>query len=380
MSSRTHIYAAILGLNLISAQAMGQEHLDPVQKLVQQYESMSDKERVSFLQTIALIGLQRTPSAQPATATLAPPLAVTPPPAATPQPDLTPAQTPKVAASFEAPPPIALAPSTSLPPTSEATPLEKPVTTVQITLPEPTEPLPDVDIQSAVAPAPAKLLAMPQPIPQTNLLATTDEPVGSLAVISAPSDSTPPTQVFEPAISQPATKSVSTKSIRVIASQQINYGYSESNNPSNSVFGLLLPEYQQKLNNEGIKIEIDDLRRETINFYVTSLESKISDCGYQIVKISDAATAKETPFQLETGIQRIVINKTMFETALIGEANAKLTINQQELSSIQTRSTKELPLFDNPAQRTSELKNKLSQTIEQLSNQVASKICSVKIN
>lgn len=391
MSYRTHIYAAILGFFLISAQATGQEQVDPIQKLIQQYESMSDKERVSFLQAIALIGLQKASSAQPAIpptkptttpTTITPPLTVTPPPPTTPQPEPTPTQPPQAPANLEAPAHTpALAPSTSLPPTpSEATPPDKPVTTVQITLPEPTEPQPDADIQAAVAPAPAKLLVMPQTTPTANSPATTAEPVAPVAVTTAPLASTLPTQVSEPAIEQPATIPVGTKAIRVIASQQMDYGFTGSNNPSNSVFGLLLPEYQQKLNNSGAKIEIDDLRKETINFYVTSLEGKISDCGYQIVKSNDAASVKDTPLKLETAIQRIVINKTLFETALIGEANAKVTNNQQELSSIQTRSTKALPQFDNLSQRSSELKNSLSQTIEQLSNQVASKICSLKIN
>lgn len=368
MTYRTHIYAAILGLSLVSAQATGQEQVDPIQKLIQQYESMSDKERVSFLQAIALIGLQKASSAQPAmppataTTTLTPPITVTPPPPTTPQPEPTPAQTPQAPANLEAMPP------------------DKPVTTVQITLPEPTEPQPDADIQAAVAPAPAKLLVMPQPTPLANSPATTAEPVAPVAVTTAPSTSTLPTQVSEPTIEQIATIPVGTKAIRVIASQQMDYGFSGSNNPSNSVFGLLLPEYQQKLNNSGAKIEIDDLRKETINFYVTSLEGKISDCGYQIVKSDDAASVKDNPLKLETGIQRMIINKTLFETALIGEANAKVTNNQQELSSIQTRSTKALPQFDNLSQRSSELKNSLSQTIEQLSNQVASKICSLKIN
>lgn len=381
MSYHTHIYAAILGLSLISAQAMGKEQLDPVQTLIQQYESMSDKERVSFLQAIALIGLQKASSAQAATPdTLTPPITITPPTPTTPQPEPKSAQTPQAPANLEAPAHTpALAPSTSLPTTtSEATPPDKPVTTDQITLPEPTEPQPDADIQAAVAPAPAKLLVMPQPTPPANPAATIAEPVVPVAVTTVPSTSTLSTQVSEPTIEQPAIIPVGTTAIRVIASQQMDYGFSGSNDPSNSVFGLLLPEYQQKLNNAGAKIEVDDLRKETINFYISSLEHKISDCGYQVTTSNSESSAKDTDLQLDTGIQRIVINKTLLETALIGEANAKLTANKQELSISKAKSTQALTQFENASQRSAELKARLGQVIEQLSTQVATKLCKVK--
>ncbi|MGV0954186.1 MAG: hypothetical protein ACOYBR_07725 [Fluviibacter sp.] len=431
MLSNTRIYAAILGLTLLSPHSFSQEQIDPVHKLIQQYETMSDKERVSFLQAIALIGIKKSDapqtSAEPVFAkspTALPPTAEPPPPApfvpvsiASPAPNPTPApiQTqpsavlapPIVSPTTTPSPTVAAEPITSIdsnpqpiskaqatvdvasaptspilePQPAVSPPSEKPQTTVQISLPEPTEPHPDAEIQSAVAPAPAILIEMPQPRRPVNLSADASEPAAPIVMAAAQSTPTEFSNVkTEQTTTQPSTNLGHKKSIRVIASQQMDYAFSGTSNPSNSVFGLLLPEYQQKLNNAGAKIDIDDLRNETINFYISSLEDKISDCGYQIVKNDEPISTQAIPLHLETGIQRIVINKTLFETAMIGEASAKLFSEQHVLTSVQTRSSRALTQYVNLLQRSSELKTTLTQTIEALTNQVADKICSVNLN
>lgn len=422
---------------MISAQACGQEQANPVQKLIQQYEAMPDKERVAFLQAIALIGIQKPPTGQPVVSTqevsaspqvqtpgseVASPIsnaasaAVQAPPTVT---NAIKTPNPPVAPPAEISPPIvlkesptkvdvaaqsahaapaqtqletntpapvllttpALTPTSAIPiSTEDAKSPDKSVTTVQITLPEPSEPNPDDDIQAAASPAPSKLLDMPtQPTPSPNLAASTDNSVNAVAIAAV---TPPPTSVVlqtpEPIIAQQTKTIENVKTVHVIASQQIDYGFAGSNNPASSVFGLLLPEYQQKLSNSGVKIEVDDLRNETINFYVTSLEGKISNCGYQVTTNVDASQDKEKALQLDTGIQRIVINKTLFETALIGEANAKLILNNQNLSIIHSRATKGLKQFDNASLRTSELKTTLGLVIEELSTQVANKLCKSK--
>lgn len=388
MLSRARIYAGILGLALLSSHAFGQEQVDPVQKLIKHYEAMSDKERVTFLQAIALIGLKKSealqtpaelevlngqPARLPPTETL-PPATSVPASIANPQ-SIPQAQVPVILESASPSPIVEPQPVV-------APPSEKPRTNVDINLPEPTDPHPDAEIQAAVAPTPTKLLNMPQPTPPANLSIDASESAAPV-VIAAVAKSTSTelsNQNAEQTITRPSTNPGHKKSIRVIASQQIDYAFSGSSNPANSVFGLLLPEYQQKLNNAGVKIEIDDLRIEAINFYISSLESKISDCGYQVVKNDDPASTQVSPLQLETGIQRIVINKTLFETALIGEANAKLSNKQQVLSSVQARSTKALTEYDNLAQRSSELKIALTQSVGELTNQVANKICGINLN
>lgn len=439
MSARTQIYAAILSISLISAQACGQEQANPVQKLIQLYEAMPDKERVAFLQAIALIGIQKTPTAQPLMsaqevsaspqvlttgpevespsknpapgAVQEPPTIanapITPnPPAVPPAKILLPTvleeSAPKVdvasqsARGVPAPaqlqtntfapalvPAAGITPTSALPISSEdAKSPDKSVTTVQITLPEPTEPKPEDDIQAASPPAPSKLLDMPtQPTPSLNLAASADKSVTAVAIAAV---TPPPTSVAvqtpEPIIVQQTKTIENVKTVHVIASQQIDYGFGGSNNPASSVFGLLLPEYQQKLKNADVKIEVDDLRNETINFYVSNLEGKISNCGYQVTTNIDVPSAKETALQLDTGIQRIVINKTLFETALIVEANAKLTANNQDLSITKARVAKALTQFESGSQRTGELKTTLSLVIEELSTQVANKICKAKPN
>lgn len=431
MLSNTRIYAAILGLTLLSPHSFSQEQIDPVHKLIQQYETMSDKERVSFLQAIALIGIKKSDapqtSAEPVFAkspTALPPTAEPPPPApfvpvsiASPAPNPTPApiQTqpsavlapPIVSPTTTPSPTVAAEPITSIdsnpqpiskaqatvdvasaptspilePQPAVSPPSEKPQTTVQISLPEPTEPHPDAEIQSAVAPAPAILIEMPQPRRPVNLSADASEPAAPIVMAAAQSTPTEFSNVkTEQTTTQPSTNLGHKKSIRVIASQQMDYAFSGTSNPSNSVFGLLLPEYQQKLNNAGAKIDIDDLRNETINFYISSLEDKISDCGYQVLKNDDPIPIQSnTPLNLETGVQRIVINKTLFETALIGEANAKLSNDQQE-TNVQARSAKALAQFDNLTQRSSELKTALTLSIKALANEIANKICGANLN
>lgn len=439
MSAHTHIYAAILGISLISPQAWGQEQANPVQNLIQQYEAMPDKERVAFLQAIALIGIQKPPTAQPVVSTQE--VSVSPQ-VKTPGSEVASPASNAASAAVQAPPTVANAPTT---PNSPAVPLakislptvleessptvdvasqsaqgapaaaqlqantfapaiapapgltptsalpistedakltDKSETTVQITLPEPTEPKPDDDIQAGAPPAPSELLDMPtQPALSPNLAASADRSVNTVAIAAG----TPPAgsaaaQTPEPIIAQQTKTIENLKTVRVITSQQMEYGYPGSTNPANSVFGLLLPEYQQKLNNSGVKIEIDDLRNETINFYVTSLEGKITDCGYQVTTNTDTSPAVGTTLQLDTGIQRIVINKTLFETAMIGEANATLYSNSQDLSIIQSRATKALKQFDNASLRTGELKTTLGLVIEELSTQVANKLCKAKPN
>lgn len=439
MSARTHIYAVVLGISLISAQACGQEQANPVQKLIQQYEAMPDKERVAFLQAIALIGIQKPPSAQPVVsaqevsaspqvhttgselaslpnnpaqaAVQGPPTVANAP--TTPNPPAVPlakislptvleessptvdvasqsAQGAPAAAQLQAKtfapalvPAPGLTQTSALPiSTEDAKSPDKPVTTVQITLPEPAEPNPDDDIQAVAPPAPSKLLDMPtQPTPSPSLATSADKSVNTEAIAAVtPTPSSVAAQTPEPIIAQHTKTIENLKTVRVITSQQMEYGYPGSTNPTNSVFGLLLPEYQQKLNNSGVKIEIDDLRKETIKFYVTSLEGKITDCGYQVTTNTDASPAVGTALQLDTGIQRIVINKTLFETAMIGEANATLSANSQDLSIIQSRATKALKQFDNASLRTGELKTNLGLVIEELSTQVANKLCKAKPN
>lgn len=432
MLSRNRFYAAMLGLALLSSHTFGQEQQYSVQKLIQQYEAMSDKERVTFLQAIALIGFKKSDSPQPPAESMVPksePALLSPAEVSSPAPSVSapivsaaPNQTPDptqtlpvavIAALLESPPTTTPSPTVMSEPTTnvffnpqsilqaqapavlEMAPplpvivsppvalllLDKPQTTAQSTLAESTYPHPDSEIQLAVAPAPAKLLEMPQSKPQANLSADASEPATPVIIAAAQSTST---ELLNQKTEQTTVKSYANvghkKSLRIITSRLIDYAFTGSGNPASSVFGQLLPEYQQKLNNSGVKIEIDDLLNETINFYITKLESKISDCGYKVFKNDDQAPIQVTPLQLETGIQRIVINKTLFETALIGEANAKLSSNQQELTSVQAHSSKALTQYANSAQRSSELKTALTQSVEELTNQVATKICVINLN
>lgn len=384
-----------LGLSLLATQAGAQESIDPIKALVQQYESLSDKERITFLQSIALIGAQKStqqPTLELATPAPASPV-ITPPVTSLPLPTAVSGPISANAATnsaLEASKLLVSDPDPKEPaPQVEAKPQpEKTTTLVELPLAEPVTPAQDGEIQQAEPPKPVPLLAMPQarpthlppppppsPLPEATPTPTIEPPSAPQAPQSKPQ----PIKTSEP---EPASQGIP---LRVIVSHQMDYSFGRSDNPNNSVFALLLPEYQQKLSSTNTKIQVDDLRNEAINFYANNLEKELGDCGYQVLRHNDATpNPNRTAYTLETGIQRIVINKTLFETALIGEANARLMGStppageQNGLAQVQTRSSKALTQFDNANQRATELRTNLGQIIEQLSAQISNKLCSGK--
>ena len=170
--------------------------------------------------------------------------------------------------------------------------------------------------------------------------------------------------------------------IRLVTTQKTAYTFGGSENPNHTVFSLLLPEYNQKISDPNRKITADELRDEAINFYMSGLEQELTGCGYQV--ISGLETPSENSlYLLETGINRIVINKTLLETSLIGEATARFTPDGptaqdiEPVGIIKARTVQEISSVDQEGPKNA-LKSALGTVISQLSKQVSDKLCLIR--
>ncbi len=290
------------------ANTQAQTTENPVQTLVAQYEKLPVSERIAFLQTIALIGLE-TP------ATIMPPSA------------------------------------TSAEKHSEIE--VKQTAAVEDILPE--------SHKAGQSLSDIKLAPISSPVTMTM---ADESPEETLVTTPVPEQS-----------SQTRSKDL----IRLIVKPQ-----SQGAVPDNSVFYLLLDNYNQKISDPLQKIQAQDLRNEAIKFYIDRLKQQLGNCGYEIV--SDQPQSKESArnLELETGLTRIVVNKTLLETAVIGEATTKVTMlvpenTQQEVRAVtNVRAAQTLSGSVDKSERTHELKSALGGVISQLSDQIAEKICSIR--
>lgn len=309
MASSIRFLLGVLTFALAAASAVrAQTSQNPVQILVAQYEKLPVSERIAFLQTIALIGLE-TP------ATIMPPSA------------------------------------TSAERHSETE--VKQTAPAEDNLPESHEvghSLSDI-----------KLAPISSPVTMTM---ADESQVGTLVTAPVPEQS-----------SHTRSKDL----IRLIAKPQ-----SQGAATDNSVFYLLLDNYNQNIIDPSQKIQAQDLRNEAINFYIEHLKQQLGNCDYDVV--SDDPQAKElaSDLQLETDLTRIAVNKTLLETAVIGEATAKITQpypenTQPKIRTVaHARATQSLSGSGNHSELVNQLKSALGAVISQLSDQIAEKICSIR--
>ena len=309
MASSIRFLFGVLTFALAAASAVhAQTSPNPVQILVAQYEKLPVSERIAFLQTIALIGLE-TP------ATIMPPSA------------------------------------TSAEKHSETE--VKQTVAVEDILPE----------SHKVGHSLSDIKLAPISSPVTMTMAD-ESPVETLVTTPVPEQS-----------SQTRSKDL----IRLIAKPQ-----SQGAAKDNSVFYLLLDNYNQKIINPLQKIQAQDLRDEAISFYIEHLKQQLGNCDYDVV--SDDPQTKElaSDLQLETDLTRIAVNKTLLETAVIGEATAKITqpnpesIQPEIRTVIHARATQSLSGSGNHSELVNQLKSALGAIISQLSDQISEKICSIR--
>ncbi|WP_211149010.1 hypothetical protein [Fluviibacter phosphoraccumulans] len=282
-----------------------------VQSLVAQYAALPNVERIAFLQTIALIGLQ--PSA------------------------LAKQSSPTITSGYT---------GTE---TRRTVPIDFDLTA------------PSIDAQSRGDITPVVAILNPITIADESLVETKAEAM----------------------VQEHSSDPKSNDQIRVVEKTKLENRTSQSRALDDSVFFLLLDDYNQKIADPLQKIQAHDLRNESINFYIHLIREQLGKCGYDVLSDQTPPEESANQLELETNLTRIAVNKTLLETAVTGEAAAKLSLLRAEQGrleerSVTARAAQSISGAGDTSARTNEIKSALEIIISQLSNQIAEKICSMR--
>jgi len=321
---------------LIAFPALAQNQTPAIQNMVEQYEALTTAERITFLQRIVMIGFQ--PSVQTQL-----------------QPH---AKQPQAALEPTVPPPH--------PKTHNINP-------------------PHSAPQSHNSAAPDEIKS-------------TEEKLGSteLASLKTDGNATEESQELHEAdlaIAEPKTDTDSSlsvtketephkqASIRLIADPKISYSARDANPVSQSIFSKLLKEYKRKIDDNDKQIAEEDLANEALRFYISAVQKDLEFCGFSVDASANHEPSKEAMPVVETGISRIIINKTLFETSVVGEARASISAGTADVNTpgkltvIKAAAAQSLDISNEQGDNLGPLKIALGATIEKLSAQVSEKLC-----
>ena len=327
----------ILGCFTLGAlPVLAQNQTASIQNMVQQYEALTTADRIIFLQRIVMIGFQ--PPAQA-----------------------------KVLPNAQRPP---AGPEITTPPAHPKV--------QSIEHPEPT-PLP----QNSIAHDDTKSS-------EDNLNKT------ELAALKTGGESVDEPQVIpeaDIAIAEPATNMEASLAepkdieahkpgaIRLIADPKISYSFGNKNYVRPSIFSQLLNEYSSKLAEKNNRITEEDLANEALGFYISAVRKDLEGCGFSVDTTAIHEPSKEAVPIVETGISRIVVNKTLFETSVVGEAQASVISKADgaeapdKLIVIKVGAAQSINSTNGDGGSLDSLKSALGGAIEKLSAQVSEKLC-----
>lgn len=180
----------------------------------------------------------------------------------------------------------------------------------------------------------------------------------------------------------PTSETLSKNLLQVTLIPSMTYSFSDNHQDTFNIFTPLSNEYNRRFGDQSKRINEDDIKNEALKFFVTEIEQQLDRCGYQIVLQSDI---EQNPLHdlLQTGINRIVINKTLFETSVIGEGFARIeTVRPSEKPVIQSlinvRAVQNISDTVDKKQQYEEIKYALDALISKLSVQITKQLCQIK--
>lgn len=150
-----------------------------------------------------------------------------------------------------------------------------------------------------------------------------------------------------------------------------------------------LTQLQYKSEHEYTPVSAQQTVDRVQSFLAQVAQNKLNGCGIQSELPSDDANVKDTQavpqtadylYQVELGVTRLVINKTLFSASLTGEAEARITENNQISKRIYVdafgggKATLE-KFGTEGAESDAELKAATSKVVDHLANRLGDKLC-----